>query len=164
MQGNQRSTPIVARTPEQIENALRDGVAAFAAKLLELIPANRRSGPETSKLADIKRKRQHASAENQAFLLWMARRTNEPVCLLSECIRLYEVEAAAAPICAFDASLSETIAQGPLDQAQQLAAHEDTPTRWIVVAEVARTHYEAIRRLADAAVKRASLLSHARNV
>jgi hypothetical protein len=153
--GNRDGLAVTARTPErnpqQIEDALRDGVAAFAAKLLDVIPPERRSGPESHKLTDIKRKRQHATPENMAFLLWMARRTNEPICLLSECVRLYEVEAAAAPICFYDLMEQETELEGSVNLVQAKAIRTKSRAYLMQLTELGPQMIAVWRRITDRA-------------
>jgi hypothetical protein len=157
---NHRSTPVMARS-EEVAKALDLAIVNMARQVFLAVPVDRRTKSDTQFLSDCIRGRRCASGDTLARLLSLAGQADTPVHSLSDAIRAVEVRMCAAkPICAFEASQSETIAQGQLDQAQMLAVHEDVPVRWIAVAEVGRTHMDALRRVVDAAVKRASLLSH----
>lgn len=92
-------------------------------------------------------------------LVCLAGRSEQPF-VLETAIRDAVISEVASPsMCAFEASELEQQANEPLNYGQLLAAKEDTPTRWVTVAELAAQQEFASRRLHEASLRRAARLS-----
>lgn len=163
MTSNQRgqvqmaSRPVV--NPEIIGASLRSAVEDFATQILIAVPHTARSASESGFLADCKRGRREMNEATMTRLYVIASRSNVPVLAPSDALLELSVRCAqSTPVCAFEASMSETVAQGPADQAAQLAAHEDTAVRWYQHAETLAVHIAQAMIARAASVRRALLL------
>jgi hypothetical protein len=146
----------VSGVEHSLDALLRLAVQKMARELTDVLPRDVRGDADSYFLADcVKGKRAPSDTTLGRLLRIQARAEAHERHIVSSALR--EVEgrlAPAAPICAHEASERETHVNGRLDEAQMLAAKEDTPTRWQQVVEYARHQLEATQRLIDAACHR----------
>jgi hypothetical protein len=146
----------VSGVEHSLDALLRLAVQKMARELTDVLPRDVRGDADSYFLADcVKGKRAPSDVTLGRLLRIQARAEAHERHIVSSALR--EVEgrlAPAAPICAHEASERETHVNGRLDEAQMLAAKEDTPTRWQQVIEYARHQLEATQRLIDAACHR----------
>ena len=139
-----------------LDALFRLAVQRMARELTDVLPRDVRGDADSYFLADcIKGRRAPTDTTLGRLLRIQARADAHERHIVSNALR--EVEGRLAPataICAHEASERETDVNGSLNMAQQLAAKEDTPTRWQQVIEYARHQLEATQRLIDAAVHR----------
>ena len=141
---------------QSLDDLLRESVQKMARELTDVMPREIRGTEDSYFLQDcIKGKRAPSDVTLGRLLRIQARADAHERHIVSSALR--EVEgrlAPALPICAHEASEIETDVNGALNMAQQLAAKEDTATRWQAVVQYAKAQLEATQRLIDAACHR----------
>lgn len=151
MQHNPTESEKRERT-EELAALLRAAVNYTARQLLMSVPPMQRSKAETQALYDCTKDRRAPSDTTLALLLTIqARAENGHV--LSEQIRVLELQGRAAAPCPFEASEAEQVHDAALDVAQLRAAREKSPTYWQAVREKAIAHMAALRHLIDATAR-----------
>lgn len=139
-----------------LDALLRLAVQKMARELTDVLPRDVRGDADSYFLKDcIAGKRAPSDATLGRLLRIQARAEAHERHIVSNALR--EVEgrlAPATPLCAHEASERETGVNGSLNEAQMLAAKEDTATRWQQVVQYAKAQLEATQRLIDAACHR----------
>ena len=144
-----------------LDALLRLAVQRMARELTDVLPRETRGTEDSYFLQDcIKGKRAPSDVTLGRLLRIQARADAHERHIVSSALREVEGRLAPAPLlCAHEASERETDVNGALNMAQQLAAKEDTATRWQAVIEFARHQLEATQRLIDAACHRLAKVS-----
>lgn len=135
----------VARRLE-MEARVRRFLADFASHCIATVPASRRADC-THWLADMKR--HQAFVEQVADLIEASRHTKA----LSLSSVIAALEAEDAEFCRFEASLAEGRTNATLNEAQEMAAREDCPSKWSLVYELCAEQVRATKRLMQVAAR-----------